>query len=1080
MNERLDGQSNQGISFWLVVACFLLSGFAALVYETVWLRQFAILLGTSEQALAIVLSSYMGGLSIGAVLASRFVDRVRRPLLVYGILELGIAVTALAIPIGLHFVEQAQRYFFGGLAEPPEAGGWAQGIFTFVSVATMIVIPTALMGATLPLLARYTVRSDAEVGTKIGLLYAINTFGAVLGTLAAAFLCLPLLGLSRTTWIAAATNVFVFLLVVYLVRLNGSSSIDPEQSSEQAQPIKPRKKQRKSGPAIRPSGPKMETKRYYWALPLIAASGAVSFCFEIVLTRMLGHFLGGSVYSFATMLAGFLLGIAIGGGVAAKFAASRENAVRGFIIAQALIAAFALFALTAMNGVVTWFDPREQSALWRTIAISTFVLTMLPMSTAIGATFPFAIRIFAKDRTDAASGTALVYGWNVVGGIIGALMTGVVLLPQFEYHGTLALAAVVNLILAIIAISVFRMDRRYFLAPAMAVVAFAIFFPRTPENILRSSPLRSGSVKGEMLYNHVGKSATVSVFYDQGEIKFITNGLPESRLMPRDSGLESRSTGAWLTGLPPLLNPKCDSMLVIGLGGGSAVEQVAPSVKSIDVIELEPAVIEANRRVSTLRTRDPFEDPRIRLIINDGRNALSRTSKKYDAIVSQPSHPWTAGASHLYTREFADQVSARLNENGIFLQWMASDFVDPTLVASMAATLRDVYPHVRLYEPFLGTLLFVASNQPVTPENATSADATSAEGIDANLCVVAPEDREYYRRFGVITKTHLFALLSVDEIGLQELSANADLISDEQNLLAMRAPSLLHSPKTSETGKFIASFSPLNRGREAIDSLCPTFDPIAYAKQSKTHGHAENRIELLGKCLHEPSDQAVIRWWMETGEMREKVQSLEKLTGQFPNDSRLAFQYLRLCALGLGEPLSKAKTSELKKVLSPTAGMVFGCIEAIVNNDWAAIKAQDDALAKVSVSSLEHEAAVMSRLPWRMETAISERMQRGGECLEIISRNGAYIDPAPLAWFRVEAAMMAGNPIAALGSANSLAREVEEAMSRSESKTNIGNLIRIRRSLDNQAAFSSLPAWYYREVVQYVDRVLSNATYQSF
>ena len=197
----------------VVAFCFLLSGFAALLYETVWLRQFAIILGTSEQALAVILGAYMGGLSFGAWVASKTTGAIRRPLLTYGILEAGIALCALAMPFGLSVVQSLQVKFFGGVAEPPAAGSLPVVLFGLASSFALILPPTAMMGATLPLLAKFVVHNDRELGPKIGLLYSINTLGAVLGTLSAAFICLPALGLGRTTLVGAAINFAVFALI---------------------------------------------------------------------------------------------------------------------------------------------------------------------------------------------------------------------------------------------------------------------------------------------------------------------------------------------------------------------------------------------------------------------------------------------------------------------------------------------------------------------------------------------------------------------------------------------------------------------------------------------------------------------------------------------------------------------------------------------------------------------------------------------------------------------------------------------------------------------------------------------------
>ena len=193
-----------------VSACFLLSGFAALLYQTAWLRQFSIVFGTSELAVAAVLAAYMGGLGTGAAVAGRLLGRIRRPILVYGLLEGGVALSALCVPALLDGASWLHVKALGGLLELPESGGLARPLYYLFVSFLILALPTGFMGATLPLLTRYAVRQDAQVGPRIAWLYGINTAGAVLGALTAAFLVLPALGLRATVWVGVAVNGLVF------------------------------------------------------------------------------------------------------------------------------------------------------------------------------------------------------------------------------------------------------------------------------------------------------------------------------------------------------------------------------------------------------------------------------------------------------------------------------------------------------------------------------------------------------------------------------------------------------------------------------------------------------------------------------------------------------------------------------------------------------------------------------------------------------------------------------------------------------------------------------------------------------
>ncbi|MEE4379416.1 MAG: fused MFS/spermidine synthase, partial [Candidatus Competibacteraceae bacterium] len=307
--------------FAVLNACLLFSGVAALIYETAWSQQLALVFGTSELAIAAVLAAYMAGLASGASIAGRWIERIRRPLLVYALLELGIALTALAVPTALQAASRLQIGLLGGL-DLAAQGAWNSGLFYLLAAFLILLIPTALMGATLPLLIRHAVREDKQIGPRVGQLYMINTLGAALGALLAAFVLLPNFGLGATVWVAVVINGLVFLLAVLLEHRKSST------------PVPVRHIQATAGPTQQP---------IHWILPAMLASGFVSLSYEVLWTRLLSHLLGGSIYAFGTMLATFLIGISLGAAIAARLASNPMRARCGFAIAQ--LGCAALFAL---------------------------------------------------------------------------------------------------------------------------------------------------------------------------------------------------------------------------------------------------------------------------------------------------------------------------------------------------------------------------------------------------------------------------------------------------------------------------------------------------------------------------------------------------------------------------------------------------------------------------------------------------------------------------------------------------------------------------------------------------------------
>ncbi len=746
--------------FLLLQLCFFVSGFAALLYETAWTRELASVFGTSELAVSAVLAAYMGGLALGAALIARWAPRVRRPVLAYGLLELGIAAGALWVPFAIRLLSGLYVEWLGGLDTPPAQLGLVTALFHLGGTFLVLLPCTTLMGATLPLLARYAVRHDDEIGPRIGLLYGVNTGGAILGALAAAFLLLPSLGLRQTIYFGAAANTLVFLAAAGLSRLS--------------RPTPPG-----SAPPAAEGGSPFTARSAI--LPLIALSGMVSFIYEVLWVRILGYVLGGSTAAFASMLSSFLLGIALGSAAASRLARTPRQAAMGFAIAQLGTAFFASLSF----GLANWIPEiaRELGAGISNLAPGALisVVVLLPTTLCIGATFPFAVRIFAREASDAAPASARVYAWNTLGSIVGSIGAGFFLLPLLGFDGTLAVGVGVNLVLA--ASSALLLDRgkvaRAIAGVAVvAGIAFLFLRPGPPLALLGRSALTGTSFGGELEYLGVGRSATVTLSRTPYSRRLATNGLPEASMegpgAPRDKFHDSR----WLGLLPVLARPDAARVLIIGLGGGNTLGAIPQSVENIELIELEPEVVIANRIVGADRLDGaPLDDPRLNLRIGDARGALMLSDRRYDAIISQPSHPWTSGASHLYTREFFSMVSQRLEPDGVFVQWMGLGFLDAELLRSLVGTLGDVFEHLLVISP--GTVIgsasmaFVASNAPLPLLETTS-----------GALVVAKEE---LARIGVHTVEDVAVTLVLDNDAAREFSAGAKRISDDHNSLAWAA-----------------------------------------------------------------------------------------------------------------------------------------------------------------------------------------------------------------------------------------------------------------------------------------------------
>jgi spermidine synthase len=962
--------------FALLLACFFLSGFAALLYQTAWTRELSFVFGTSELAVAAVLAAYMGGLALGAAAAARAAPRLRRPVLAYGALELAIAVCALLVPWEIRGIDALYVGLLGGASALPQSASAATTLLQLVAAFAVLLPPTAFMGATLPLLARHAVRREEEIASRVGLLYAVNTAGAIAGTVCAAFLLMPALGLRNTVWSGAAVNATVFGLASLLAR----------------------RAQLPSGiasPASRPAA-----GGAFWILPAIGLSGAASFAYEVMWTRLLGHLLGASLHAFATMLASFLLGIALGSAVAARLATTRARSALGFAITQLGIAAttYGVFSLSdLLPQLSTRIGAGPGSPLANAVVAAA---ALLPITLCIGATFPFAVRVLARHPEQAATATARVYAWNTVGAIAGALGAGFVLLPGLGFEGTAQVGVAVNLGLAALA-ALAATPRR--LVPAGVAVAAGLGLglvpARPPWLLLTSSPMTKRPAAGEITYVAVGRTADVLMTHASGRYHLTTNGLPEASIDSKGM-LPQVNVTEWLGALPAVLRPQAHSLLVVGLGGGVTLELAPRSYDTIDVIELEPEVVAANRRISAERARDPLADPRVRLHIGDARGMLQLASARFDGIISQPSHPWTAGSSHLYTREFFALVRSRLAPGGVFVQWIGTRFVDGPLLRSLLATLLEVFPHVELFRPQIHGLLFVASADPI------DALAGAAQGLASN-----PED---FARLGVHRVEDFAATWTLDEDGVRALAAGAPLNTDDHNRLASRSAQL--GPAA------------LDRGRAAGRLLDP-HDPLRRAAgldlsalvRALTARSQPERAQALAMSAEGAPKEAALGW-VELAAGRAEAASghFERALSLAPGDR----DALAGLIAGRKFDLLRGAVPGISDVqLEPRYAALIAAWRDVEARDWDAVAALDPELARIGPGEPLYEAATRLRITQRLVGGgASEATQAEALAATLLSRRWHPYD----ALLHARAALRANQPLAARGSLQRVADSVAE------------------------------------------------------
>jgi len=1001
----------------LLYACFLLSGIAALIYQTAWTRQFAIVFGTSELAVATVLAAYMAGLALGAWLAERHLPRIERPVLAYALLEIGIAASALfAVPFLLNLADAGLEALFGGQAAPPGSEHAAITIFYLASAFIALALPTTLMGATLPMLARHAVTRETQIGSRIGSLYAINTAGAVLGALLAAFLLLPELGLSHTVWFGATLNAVVFLLAAALAQRLGSNAAPSGYSLD---PVRETSQPRLRRPAFnRFPGPG-------WVLPLMWLAGAVAFFQEVLWTRMLSHVVGSSIYAFGVMVASFLAGIALGGAAGALLARTRERSAP--VLAGALIVAAAAGALAYLQ--LERLLPQTAGLMQNMLEVGPLRVPMnallaglllLPMTFCIGMTYPLAVRVLAHDADDAAAAGARVYAWNTVGAIVGSLAAGFVLIPALRYEGAIRVAVCASAALGILAMwSLVPLNRIYALAASLAAIAGCIAFaPQPPYKLLLTSPLNVDG-RGRILYYDVGRSASVVMLSQDGGLALRTNGLPEA-LMDGTGSVPRFSGENWLTPLAVIARPEARDMLVVGLGGGGAIEGVPPTVQQVDVVELEPRVIDANRAIRTQRRLDPLADSRVHLVVNDARSALRLTNRRYDAIVSQPSHPWTAGASHLYTREFMQLAHDHLTPRGVFVQWMNVDFLDEDLLRELTATLLEVYSNVRVYRPDPDTLVFLASDGALDLERQLA--ETGLPLRDAPL---------HYARFGINDPEDLVAALVLDTEGARKLSSGSPLITDDDNRIATSSVYEQGRGMGAEsTGRVLAEFDPLQRPDSPIYTSLRRYLSFPYltrrngiflARDPSLADRTAHLAQNLGATAE--GDYARAFYARMQKQSRRSSELLRLAIDQHPDDPSLRQEYLRDYFDALARDDAPGDVKEVAAALTGPSADLLAAARHAAKGEWRDVAVADARLAEIPWRDAWYPEALELRANLRTLFTTAEQAKRYGEqAIQMIDRVAILEPTLELYGVRARAGFGAGRPAVIVESVSSYAR----------------------------------------------------------
>jgi len=700
----------------------------------------------------------MGGLGLGSLILGGRADRQERPLEFYAKLEMVIAGSAALTPLLLWAVRKAYIATGGS----PVLGPWGATAVRLLLAALVLLVPTFLMGGTLPAAAR-SVERDDDLGRRgLALLYGLNTLGAVTGTLLATFLLLELFGTRKTLWLACLTNALVAMVALSMSRraagitsgtgAPGGFDIVPDPDPERIPATK-----RSVSTADRRSPDVAAPDLAEPPVPaafVLGASAVVGFAFllmELVWYRILSPILGGSTFTFGLILAVALLGIGLGGAAYSTLRRSRTATLGGFALTCALEALFIAIPFALGDRVATLaMLLRDLGAVgflgmvsgWTAITF----LAVLPAAFMSGVQFPMLIALLGQGRRAVGRHVGLAYAWNTVGAIVGSLAGGFGLLPLLTAPGTWRLVVALLAALSLVALLLSLLGslraalasggggaggggagggfaRRVWPAAAASVLAVALLFATGPTAHWRHGGIGAGrsdhfnatrnslrelrnNQRRVFFWEQEGVESSVAIENAAG-YAFYVNGKCDGHIRD-DAGTQVMSglIGAILHGSPR-------SAAVIGLGTGSTAGWLgaAPMMERVDVVELEPAVLHM-ADLCAAGNRDVLHNPKVHISVGDAREALLTSRQQYDLVFSEPSNPYRAGVASLYTREFYEAVARKLQPGGLFLQWVQTYEVDAQTVRTVYATFHSVFPYMETWQTQTGDMLLVGSAAP--------------------------------------------------------------------------------------------------------------------------------------------------------------------------------------------------------------------------------------------------------------------------------------------------------------------------------------------------------------------------------
>jgi spermidine synthase len=706
----------------LILFCFFFSGLAGLIYQILWLRMIDKVIGNAPFAVATVLSVFMGGLALGSWLAGRYIDRIatRGSLLsLYGKAEIAIGIYGLLLPFFISIAKPIYALAYNSLF----THFWLYRLFTFCGCSLLLLIPTTLMGVTLPVLCRFYVEDLDHIGARTGRLYGINTIGGAAGAVLSGFFLIAWFGVWGTLATAVGINILIGILCIVFSRGEMTIASEPLQKGKGIS--KPKRHEIKHPEPISVDDRMIITT----ALWIFGISGFCSMAYEVIWTRLLGLILGPTTYSFSLVVSTFIIGLALGNIIFGRLADRVKGTFRLLVITQICAGCLAILISHFLGNSQFFFSKliyTFQGSFREKMLVQSVVLFFVLVGPTIflGATFPLVNRIYSRSLPELGKSIGTAYAMNTLGAILGSFIAGFVFIPLLGKENGLRITAGFQILVSLLGLTylVFKTGEKIRAwATTSIILLLCLFilinFPSWNHDVLARGwyysfdslePFFGKTSWFEALWKGPSKIAQSVIdknviFYGDGIGGFTTveksvTPVGKTNYVLLNSGKtdatssSGRLTQALSAQIPLLFHPAPEKVMIIGLASGmTAGETMLYPVKQLDIVEINDQVIKAASLFSPWNY-NCLTNPNTRIIEQDGRNHLELTSEKYDVIISVPSNPWMAGLSNLFSLDYFKTVKGRLDKNGIFVQWISAYDMDWDSFSMIGRTFAEVFP----------------------------------------------------------------------------------------------------------------------------------------------------------------------------------------------------------------------------------------------------------------------------------------------------------------------------------------------------------------------------------------------------